>query len=282
MDPNEQEVEFRVFVLRLAEDLSDTETNKLVYICKLPTEYKDRQPLVVLESMHNMGLFSATKLDSLARLLKEIKRDDLSKAVEKYSKQTAKKTRKAGAKSRATSLEPTEANLSLTTSSQATFEVFNIQSKITRDVMDQMMKLQRQSELGLGIRQRALDDLERLVKRAQELQQQLKAQPNPKGFLLFLAIIATCRVLKFHAELQGGAEDSGIYSWPDDTGDDSSTPEYTYIDPPAVVAQPRRAATLPSAQLVTGRAPTKERKPPTLPKPNKPRTEGVWLLALCA
>ena len=105
--------------------------NKLVYICKLPPQYKDKQPLVVLESMHNSGIFSAAKLDNFARLLKEIKRDDLSRTVEKYSK--TKKTRKTCAKAcaKARTSSP-EADPSLTTSSLATFEVFNIQSKITK------------------------------------------------------------------------------------------------------------------------------------------------------
>lgn len=175
MDRNDhQEMEFRLFILRLADQLSDTETNKLVYACSLSQQYKDKQPIIVLESMHNCGIFSATKLDTLAKLLREIKRDDLSKTVEKYSKQTAKKTKKTGAKTRATSLDPVEGDSSLATSSQATFEVFNIQSKITREVMDQMTKLQHQSDVELGIRQRAMGDLERLMKRAQELMQQLK------------------------------------------------------------------------------------------------------------
>ncbi|CAI8035435.1 hypothetical protein GBAR_LOCUS19886 [Geodia barretti] len=279
MDPNELEIEFRIFVLRLAERLSDTETNKLVYICKLPPQYKDKQPMVVLEYMHNMGVFSATKLDNFARLLKEIKRDDLSKTVEKYSK--TKKTRKMCAKARASS---PEADPSLTTSSQATFEVFNIQSEITRDVMDQMMK--RHNDMGLRVRQRAMHDLECLVKSAQDLKKELSTQSNAK-------------------DVQEGGEDGYIYSVPHfddvDSGDDSksSPPEYMYIenDPsPVSVAfqhhqQPAgRAATLPhaAAQLVTGlsagQVGVKDRfklqKPQTLPKPQKHRAEGSGSTAL--
>ena len=292
MDPNELEIEFRIFVLRLAERLSDTETNKLVYICKLPPQYKDKQPLVVLEYMHNMGIFSATKLDNFARLLKEIKRDDLSRTVEKYSK--TKKTRKMCAKARASS---PEADPSLTTSSQATFEVFNIQSKITRDVMDQMMK--RHNDMGLRVRQRAMHDLECLVKSAQDLMKELSTQSNAKGILISYNETVWLLHLKI-ADVQEGGEDSYIYSVPHfddvDSGDDSksSPPEYMYIEndpPPVSVAfqhhqQPAgRAATLPhaAAQLVTGlsagQVGVKDRfklqKPQTLPKPQKHRAEGV-------
>ena len=312
MDPNEQEIEFRIFVLRLSERLTDTETNKLVYICELPAEFKDRQPLVVLESMHNRGVFSATKLEKFARLLKEIKRDDLSRTVEKYSK--TKKTRKTGAKARAGS---PEADPSLTTSSQATFEVFNIQSKITRDVMDQMMKMQRLNEMGLGVRRRAMEDLECLVKSAQDLLKELDS-PNSNGTILLLYTLKySSSFFLIIVGAQESSEDCYIYSEPrfndEDNGDDSAA-EYTYIDsdpPPAasvvqalqqrqpgaasaarqqgaasIARQPQPGkATLPAAaQLVTGLSlagqAEKEKKPPTLPKPSKPRTEGTLLYHL--
>ena len=60
-----REREFRRLVLQLA----DTETNKLVYIYDLPREYKDKQPHVVLELIHNWHLFSASKPENLAKLM---------------------------------------------------------------------------------------------------------------------------------------------------------------------------------------------------------------------
>ena len=68
---------------------------------------------------------------------KEIKRVDLSKAVEKY----IKNTRKAGSKSGgATSLEP-ETDPSLISSLQAKLEVLSIQSSISAHVVDQFLEM---------------------------------------------------------------------------------------------------------------------------------------------
>jgi hypothetical protein len=271
---NGQEREFRVFILSLAESLTDTETNKLVYISELPKEYKDKQPLIVLESMHNRGLFSASKTNNLAKFLKDIKRVDLSRTVDKY----AKKTKKAGAKSRATSLEPPEADPSLAASLEATLGVLSIQSKITADVMDQVMRSpQRLNELEAGAKRKAAEDLHRLTRGARLLQRQLIAQPHPAGQRFEQGVFD-----------QGAEENDDIYSVPhfDDgasvhsSDSKSSSPDYTYVEP-LELQQLQASATLtkPAAQMVTGlsaaRGGTKQEKPATLPKPSKTRTEGA-------
>ena len=137
-----QEREFRRLVLHLADHLTDTETNKLVYIYDLPTAYKDKQPLIVLELMHNWNLFSASKPGSLAKIMKEIKRVDLAKTVEKH----AKKTRKSGTKSRSASLEH-EADPSFISSLQAKLEVLSIQSSISAHVVDQFLEMVRPTSM---------------------------------------------------------------------------------------------------------------------------------------
>ena len=138
-----QESEFRRLVLYLADHLTDTETNKLVYIYDLPREYKDKQPLIVLELMHNWDLFSASKPDSLAKIMKDIKRVDLAKAVEKH----AKKTRKAGAKSRAAAGLKPEADPSFLSSLQAKLEVLSIQSSIGAHVVDDILEMVRPTSM---------------------------------------------------------------------------------------------------------------------------------------
>ena len=164
---NAQEKEFRELVVSLSENVTDTETNKLVYTHCLPKEFKDKQPLVVLELMHDRDLFSSSKPEKLANILKDIKRINLAKMVEKYAKKARRKT---GQKSRSTS---TEADSSVL---QAKLEVSHIQSNITAQVLDQCMAMAKVTPLQhvpTADLKNLTDDLQRLLQKARQLHDQL-------------------------------------------------------------------------------------------------------------
>lgn len=182
------EREFRDMVVTLSEDLTDTETNKLVYKYSLPRDYKDKQPLVVLELMHGRDFFSSSKPENLAKIMKDLKRVDLAKTVEKH----VKKARKSGSKSRATS---TESDSSLI---QAKCEVTRIQSKITTQVLGQLMKVTSSGGVAETVQKanynvkNLVDELQCLLQHAQKLHDELltiQASQPPAG------IIDACQIL---------------------------------------------------------------------------------------
>ena len=182
----DQEKEFRGVVVSLSESLVVEETNKLVYTNSLPIEYSDKKPLTVLQLMHNRDLFSATKPDRLATLMKEINRLDLAKNVEKY----ARKTRK-GAKSRTqldsgTAAADVGSDSSLFVSLQAKLEVTSIQSDITAKALDEALKtvkathFKRVEEIVQEAKAQA-DRLRNLISRAQGLYYLSGSTPQSNG-----------------------------------------------------------------------------------------------------
>ena len=174
---NPQEKEFRQMVLSLSEKLTKKDTNNVVYLYELPKAYEDKEPLYVLELMQNRDLFSATKPDGLARLMKEIKQDALAKFVEKNIKKPRRKYRPT--------LE-TESDPSIRLSLQAKLEVTKIQSVITANALKQSLEMVKSTDLKrvreiLKEASDVADKLCGLVKHAQGIYQCSINQPSLKG-----------------------------------------------------------------------------------------------------
>lgn len=185
---NPLEKEFRQMVLSLSDKLNKKDTNSIVYLYDLPKAYVDKEPLTVLELMQNRDLFSATKPDGLARLMKEINQDALVKCVEKY----IKKTRKIGGKHRAT-LE-TESDPSIMLSLQAKLEVTKIQSVITASALKQSLEMVKSTPL-MRVKEiikeanEVGDKLCALVNHAQVIYHCNINQPSMKGICLVYIIM---------------------------------------------------------------------------------------------
>lgn len=177
-----QEKKLRDVVVSLSKKLNAAETNEFVYTYRLPQEYNGKAPLTVLQTMHQRGLFSATKPEELAKLMKELNRMDLVQTVqdELIKKKTRKKAKPADS---AGSQSP-----SVSASMQAKLEVSDIQSHITAKALNQTLEmvketpqLKRLEEVLLKAKHEA-NQLCSLIKHAQELYD-LYAKPGtaPQG-----------------------------------------------------------------------------------------------------
>ena len=164
------EKEFRKLVLSLSQELVVAETDQIAYLYHLPLEYSGKQPLTVLQLMHNRDIFSAAKPDGLATVMKDVNRMDLVKLVKDYAKQ--RKTSKSQPNDKSSTLD--ESDPSFHTSLQAKLEVADIQSTITADSLARALDMVKRTQLKRveEIMQEAKthsDRLSNLLKRAQTL-----------------------------------------------------------------------------------------------------------------
>jgi len=170
---NMAEKEFRKLVLSLSQELVVAETDRIVYLYQLPLEYRGKQPLTVLQLMHNRDIFSATKPDGLANVMKDVNRMDLVKSVKDYARSTKqRKTSKSRPNEKSSTLD--ESDPSFHTSLQAKLEVADTQSTITADSLARALDMVKGTQLKRveEIMQEAKthsDRLSNLLKRAQTL-----------------------------------------------------------------------------------------------------------------
>ena len=78
--------EFRRVMFTVAQQLTQQESDTLVWMHGIPVEFKGKPPLTVLAQMESQGLFSASKPERFAEVLKDINRMDLMKQVTKNTK----------------------------------------------------------------------------------------------------------------------------------------------------------------------------------------------------
>ena len=81
--------EYRVFLLQIAENLSHSDCRSIAFLEQLP-EQKNTSPLEVLTQLEMLDRLSASKLDDLAKLLKDISRQDLARKAREFSKKQKK------------------------------------------------------------------------------------------------------------------------------------------------------------------------------------------------
>lgn len=79
--------EFRRLLLSIANQLTQTECNELVYIYDLPEQFYDKRALTVLKCLKAVGLLTCSQPEKLIEILMNINRVDLSmRAMEFISK----------------------------------------------------------------------------------------------------------------------------------------------------------------------------------------------------
>jgi len=78
--------EFRRVMFTVAQQLTQQESDTLVWMYGIPVEFKGKPPLTVLAQMESQGLFSASKPERFGEILKDINRMDLMKQVTKNTK----------------------------------------------------------------------------------------------------------------------------------------------------------------------------------------------------
>ena len=86
--------EFRLFLLSVANKLKGEESDTLCWLNDLPVQLKGTSPLTVLQEMEALDLFSVSKPERLAKILKDINRIDLAKKVTDYVKTRSSKRKK--------------------------------------------------------------------------------------------------------------------------------------------------------------------------------------------
>ena len=77
-----RDTEFRKMVFSIAEKLTPLECKSLHYIHALPEKGRHSSNLEILKELHQKGCFSNT--EGLAKILKDIHREDLAKEVESF------------------------------------------------------------------------------------------------------------------------------------------------------------------------------------------------------
>ena len=113
----------------VAQQLTQQESDTLVWMQDVPVQFKGKPPLTVLAQMESQGLFSASKPERFADILKDINRLDLAKQVTKITKRK---------KNQRDAVEQSEEQLQITLA--ANLEVTLLQSKI---LLEQVERLQQ-------------------------------------------------------------------------------------------------------------------------------------------
>ena len=78
--------EFRRVMFNVAQQLTQQESDTLVWMHSVPVQFVGKPPLTVLAQMESQGHFSASKPDRFTEVLKDINRMDLVKQVTKSTK----------------------------------------------------------------------------------------------------------------------------------------------------------------------------------------------------
>ena len=80
--------EYRAFLLKVSEKLSDEDSKRIVFLEDLPVqELENKPPLTVLTHLEMRGKLSASKPEDLVEILRKIGRQDLAKKVRDFAKQ---------------------------------------------------------------------------------------------------------------------------------------------------------------------------------------------------
>lgn len=90
----EEDRRFRFVVAEVAHQLNEQDRESLVYTHRLSASYKHASALDVLEQLEMLGIFSPSSPMKLVELLKNLRREDLAKDVEKRIKKDMKAMKK--------------------------------------------------------------------------------------------------------------------------------------------------------------------------------------------
>lgn len=82
--------EYRVFLLQIAGNLSQSDCRNIAFLEQLPEQANNISPLEVLTQLEMRDRLSASKLDYLVKVLKDISRHDLVRKAREFSKNQRK------------------------------------------------------------------------------------------------------------------------------------------------------------------------------------------------
>ena len=122
--------ELRRVMFIVAQQLTQQESDTLVWMQDVPVQFKGKPPLTVLAQMESQGLFSASKPERFADILKDINRLDLAKQVTKITKRK---------KNQRDAVEQSEEQLQITLA--ANLEVTLLQSKILLEQVERLRQV---------------------------------------------------------------------------------------------------------------------------------------------
>ena len=122
--------ELRRVMFTVAQQLTQQESDTLVWMQGVPVQFRGKPPLTVLAQMESQGLFSASKPERFADILRDINRLDLAKQVTKITKRK---------KNQRETVEQSQEQLQITLA--ANLEVTLLQSKILLEQVERLRQV---------------------------------------------------------------------------------------------------------------------------------------------
>ena len=122
--------ELRRVMFTVAQQLTQQESDTLVWMQDVPVQFRGKPPLTVLAQMEAQGLFSASKPERFADILRDINRLDLAKQVTKITKRK---------KNQRETVEQSQEQLQITLA--ANLEVTQLQSKILLEQVERLRQV---------------------------------------------------------------------------------------------------------------------------------------------
>ena len=122
--------ELRRVMFTVAQQLTQQESDTLVWMQGVPVQFRGKPPLTVLAQMESQGLFSASKPERFADILRDINRLDLAKQVTKITKRK---------KNQRDTVEQSQEQLQITLA--ANLEVTLLQSKILLEQVERLRQV---------------------------------------------------------------------------------------------------------------------------------------------
>ena len=126
--------DFQVLLFQLSERLNRNEIVGIINIESLPAELEGQGALKVLLKLQMLGRISDTKPSYLQEVFSNVNRIDLAQEVDRFSKRSKRKTKKAAAAAQ-------EKDLSLT----ANLEVTAAQMRLLQDQLEHLHKTAQES-----------------------------------------------------------------------------------------------------------------------------------------
>ena len=124
--------ELRRVMFTVAQQLTQQESDTLVWMQGVPVEFSGKPPLTVLAQMESQGLFSASKPERFADILRDINRLDLAKQVTKITKRK---------KNQRDTVEQSQEQQLLQITLAANLEVTLLQSKILLEQVERLRQV---------------------------------------------------------------------------------------------------------------------------------------------
>ena len=167
-------VEFRRLLYKIAQQLSQEESDSLVVIESLPIAFKGKPSFIVFVQMVLQGTISESKPDNLVEVLKGINRMDLAKQAKDLSRST-KRSKKKHRDLEVQSLDEQVSRVAIAANSEVTL----VQSNILLEQLDRLRETVSEAQ-GSG-REKELDLVRKAKKQIESAKQLLLTLHRTSG-----------------------------------------------------------------------------------------------------